>query len=497
MDNVVKNYIDGSFVTSSATETVDVINPATLEVLGQTPLGNKSDVDMAVKAALKAYKQWSKTPVEDRIQPFFRLKMLMETYLEELATLIVKENGKTLIEAKGDVIRGIQMVEVVCGMANLMMGQCLDNIAVDIDCVTIRRPMGVFAGITPFNFPAMVPLWFWPFAVATGNTFILKPSERVPLTQVRLFQLVEEAGFPPGVLNMVCGAKEVVDAFLVHPDIKGISFVGSTPVAKYVYTTAAANGKRVQALGGAKNFLVILPDAPMEKSVKAMVESCCGCAGERCLAGAVIVSVGDCYEKVKELVIKEAQNVIVGNGLDPTTTMGPVISARAKERILSDIETAVKEGAELLLDGRNPNVPGLNGYFLAPTVFGNVKPDTLLATKEIFGPVIALMQVRTLDEAIQLINSSPYGNTTSLFTANGGAARHFVANVNPSMVGINLGVPAPMAFFSFGGSKDSFFGDVKVHGNSSVEFFTEKHTVMTRWFEEGVEAAASPLWHNE
>jgi malonate-semialdehyde dehydrogenase (acetylating)/methylmalonate-semialdehyde dehydrogenase len=383
MDTVVKNYVDGSFVTSSATETVDVINPATLEVLGRTPLGNKSDVDTAVEAALKAYKQWSKTPVVDRLQPFFRLKTLMETYLEELATLIVKENGKTLIEAKGDVIRGIQMVEVVCGMANLMMGECLDNIAVDIDCTTIRRPLGVFAGITPFNFPAMVPLWFWPFAVATGNTFILKPSERVPLTQVRLFELTEEAGFPAGVLNLVHGAKKVVDTFLTHPDIKGISFVGSTPVAKYVYTTGAANGKRVQALGGAKNFLIILPDAPMEKSVKAMVESCCGCAGERCLAGAVIVTVGNCYEEVKGLVLKEAENVVVGNGLDPNTTMGPVISARAKERILSDIETAVSEGAELLLDGRNPHVPGLEGYFLAPTVFGNVKPNTLLTTKEI------------------------------------------------------------------------------------------------------------------
>jgi len=497
MDTVVKNYVDGGFVTSSAAETVDVINPATLEVLGKTPLGNSSDVDTAVEAAQKAYKQWSKTPVADRIQPFFRFKTLMEAHIEELAATIVKENGKTLIEAKGDILRGIQMVEVVCGTPNLMMGQCLENIAVDIDCSAIRRPMGVFTGITPFNFPAMVPLWFWPFAVATGNTFILKPSERVPLTQVRLFELAEEAGFPPGVLNMVHGAKGVVDAFLTHPHIKGVSFVGSTKVAKYVYTTAAANGKRVQSLGGAKNFLIVLPDASMEKSVQAMVDSCCGCAGERCLAGAVIVTVGDCYEKVKELVLKTAGNVVVGNGLDPATTMGPVISAQAKERILSDIETAITEGAELLLDGRNPNVPGLDGYFLEPTVFGNVKPNTLLTSKEIFGPVISIMQVRTLDEAIDLINGSPYGNTTSLFTSNGGAARYFVANVNPSMVGINLGVPAPMAFFSFGGAKDSFFGDVKVHGNSSVEFFTEKHTVMTRWFKEGVDGVVSPMWHSE
>ncbi len=493
----IKNYIDGRFVPSSAAETVDVINPATLEVLGKTPLCSTDDVDTAVEAAHKAYQTWSKTPVVDRVQPFFRLKTLLEAHVGELAELIVKENGKTLIEAKGDILRGIQMVEVACGTPNLMMGECLENIAVDIDCSAIRRPMGVFAGITPFNFPAMVPFWFWPFAVATGNTFILKPSERVPLTQIRLFELAEEAGFPPGVLNMVHGAKDVVDGLLTHPLIKGVSFVGSTKIAKYVYSTATANGKRVQSLGGAKNFLIVLPDAPMEKSIQAMVDSCCGCAGERCLAGAVIVTVGDCYDKVKELVLKTAKNVVVGNGLDPATGMGPVISAQAKERILSDIETAVGEGAELLLDGRDPNVPGLDGYFLAPTVFGNVKPGTLLSTKEIFGPVIGLMRVDTLDAAIDLINSSPYGNTTSLFTSNGGAARYFVSNVNPSMVGINLGVPAPMAFFSFGGSKDSFFGDVKVHGNSAVEFFTEKHTVMTRWFQEGVDAAASPMWHSE
>jgi malonate-semialdehyde dehydrogenase (acetylating)/methylmalonate-semialdehyde dehydrogenase len=496
-NTIVKNYINGRFVDSGAAETVDVINPATLEVLGKTPLGNIEDVDTAVKAAQKAFYRWSKTPVVDRLQHFFKLKKLLDDHMEELATLIVKENGKTFIEAKGDVLRGIQMVEVCCGMSNMMMGECLENIAVDIDCTAIRRPLGVFAGITPFNFPAMVPLWFWPFALATGNTFVLKPSERVPLTQVRIFELAEQAGFPPGVLNMVNGAKDVVDAFLTHPQIKGVSFVGSTPIAKYVYTNAAANGKRVQALGGAKNFLIILPDAPMEKSVTAMVESCTGCAGERCLAGAVIVTVGDCYEQVKELVIKTAGNVVVGSGLDPAATMGPVISAQAKERILGDIETAINEGAELLLDGRNPNVPGMDGYFLEPTVLGNVKPGTLMTTKEVFGPVIGLMSVKSLDDAIELINSSPYGNTTSLFTSNGGAARYFSANVKPSMVGINLGVPAPMAFFSFGGSKDSFFGDVKVHGTSSVEFFTEKHTVMTRWFQEGVDAVASPLWHSE
>lgn len=497
MSEIFKNYIDGKFVDSGAAETVDVINPATLEVLGKTPLGGADDVHAAVQAAKTAFKTWSKVPVVDRMQPFFSLKILLDNHMEELATLIVKENGKTFVEAKGDVLRGIQMVETACGMPSLMMGQVLEDIAVDIDCTAIRRPMGVFAGITPFNFPAMVPLWFWPFAVASGNTYVLKPSERVPMTQLRMFELIHEAGFPPGVINMTHGAKPVVDGFLDHPDIEGINFVGSTGVAKYIYERSGAKGKRSQALGGAKNFIVILPDAPMEKSVKAMVDSCYGCAGERCLAGSVLVAVGDCYDTVKELVIKEAKNVIVGNGLDPEVTMGPVISAEAKERILGDIETAVSEGAELLVDGRNHKVPGLNGYFMGPTVFDKVKPGTLLTDKEIFGPVIGLMQVKSLDEAVELLNSSPYGNTTSIFTSNGGAARYFTSRVNPSMVGVNLGVPAPMAFFSFGGSKDSFFGDVKAHGSSAVEFFTEKHTVMTRWFKEGVDAVASPLWHNE
>jgi malonate-semialdehyde dehydrogenase (acetylating)/methylmalonate-semialdehyde dehydrogenase len=497
MANTIKNYVDGKFVTSNATQTVEVINPATLEVLGHTPLGTKDDVDAAVEAADRAFESWSKTPVIDRLQPFFRLKALMEKHMDEIAGMIVKENGKTFIEGKGDMLRGKQMIEVACGMSNLMMGESMENIAPDIDCTAIRRPLGVFTAITPFNFPAMVPLWFWPFAVATGNTFVLKPSERVPLTQVRLFELIDEAGFPPGVINMVQGTKDVVNGFLTHPKVKGVSFVGSTPVAKYVYETAAANHKRVQSLGGAKNFLVILPDAPMEKSVKAMVDSCYGCAGERCLAGAVIVTVGDAHNEVRELVLKAAKNVVVGNGLEPGTTMGPVISQQAKDRIHRDIQTAIEEGAELLLDGRHIDVTGLDGYFVGPTVFDHVEPNTLLSTKEIFGPVISLMNVDSLDDAIKLVNGSEFGNTTSIFTSNGGAARYFTSRVNPSMVGVNLGVPAPMAFFSFGGSKNSFFGDVKAHGNSSVEFYTEKHAVMTRWFQEGVDAVASPMWHSD
>ncbi len=496
MSGLLKNYIGGEFVDSTSKEKIEILNPATLEVLGHTPLGKRKDIDKAVDAAKKAFKTWSKVPVIDRVQPLFKLKILLDENVDEIATLIVKEHGKTFKEAKGDILRGIQMVEVATGMPTLIQGETLDNIAKDIDCQSLRRPLGVFAGITPFNFPSMVPFWFWPFAIASGNTYVLKPSERVPLTQMKIFELIQQIGLPEGVLNMVHGGKDAVNGILEHPDIKGVNFVGSTPIAKHVYQTGAAYGKRVQALGGAKNFIVMLPDAPVAQSVAAMVDSCLGCAGERCLAGSVLVGVGDAYDKLKDEVLQEVSKVVVGNGLDAKTTLGPVISKDAKERILKDIDTALSEGAELLVDGRNPKTDK-EGYFLAPTVLDKVKPGTMMAQKEIFGPVIGLMQVSNLDEAIELINSSNYANTTSLFTTNGGAARKFVSEVVPSMVGINLGVPAPMAFFSFGGSKDSFFGDVKVHGKSSVEFFTEKHTTMARWYVEGMNDAVSPMWKSE
>jgi len=492
MSKILENYINGTWSKSQGTETFEVINPATEEVIGLTPLGTVNDIDQAVSAAKEAYSSWKDTPVIDRVQPFFKLKMLLEENVDKISTIIVEEHGKTFKEAKGDILRGIQMVEVACGMPSLMMGESISNIARDIDCTATKRPLGVFAGITPFNFPAMVPFWFWPFAVAAGNTYVLKPSERVPLTQMFIFDLISKAGFPKGVINMVHGGKETVNAICDHKDIQGVSFVGSTPIAKHVYSRGTSNGKRVQALGGAKNFMVILPDAAMEASVAAMVDSCYGCAGERCLAGSVLVGVGEAYDKMKELVVKHSNNIVTGSGLDSKTTLGPVISKESKERILSDINTALSEGAELLVDGRESGHD--KGYFLKPTVLDKVKPGTLMATKEIFGPVISLMQVKTMDEAIEILNSSTYANTTSIFTSNGGAARQFISKVAPSMVGVNLGVPAPMAFFSFGGSKDSFFGDVKVHGSSACEFFTERHTSMIRWYEEGTNAAVSPLW---
>lgn len=491
MGEIIKNYINGKFVDSRCSETTEVINPSTTELLGRVTLGHEDDVDAAAKAAFTAFPKWREMPASDRAQCFFNLKGLLEKNYEGLGRLVVNEHGKTLKEALGSVRRAIQMVETAIGIPALLRGEYKDNVARDIDCISQRRPLGVFACIAPFNFPAMVPYWFWPFAVAAGNTYIVKPSEITPLTQTKMFELIHEAGFPEGVVNMVHGGRDAANAILTHPLIKGVSFVGSTPVAKHIYTTGTAHGKRVQALGGAKNCLVILPDAPMEKSVRGMIESCYGCAGERCLAGSVLVGVGEAYPKMRELAVKFAKEIVVGDGLDSKTTMGPVVTKVAKERILKDIDSAVKGGAELLLDGRS--LASKKGNFIGPTIFDRVKPDSIIATKEIFGPVIGLVQVGNLDEAIDLINSSTYGNTTSLFTSNGAAARYFIQRVHPSMVGINLGVPAPMSTFGFGGSKESFFGDVKGQ-IESIDFYTEKHISMIRWFSDSMSDASSPHW---
>jgi len=475
---MIKNYIFGEWIASTGTETIEVINPATEEVLALSPLGTTKDVDKAVTAAKEAFKTWRKTPAIDRTQYLFRLKTLLEENFETLVRLCTQEHGKTLVESRGDVRRGIQMVETACGIPTLMMGQSFEDIATGIDCQSLRQPMGVFAGITPFNFPAMVPFWFWPFAVATGNTYVLKPSERVPLTQIKIFELIEKAGFPKGVMNLVLGGKEVVNSLCSHPDIKGISFVGSTPVAKHVYQLATSNGKRVQALGGAKNFMVVLPDANLETSVKTCLESIVGCAGQRCLAGSVILCVGNTYDEVKKQMLRAASDMIVGDGSDPRTQMGPVISKASVERIKGLIQSAIDEKGELLLDGRNHNS---KGYFLKPTVIGEVSPQMRIAREEIFGPVVCLAKVKSLDEAIQWINSSPFANTASLFTNSGAAARQFSYEAAPTMLGLNIGVPAPMSFFSFGGSKDSFFGDIKAHGQSGVQFFTDTKVTIQRW----------------
>ncbi|MEZ4741615.1 MAG: CoA-acylating methylmalonate-semialdehyde dehydrogenase [Bdellovibrionota bacterium] len=477
----LKHYINGKWTDSSATEFYDVINPASEELLARTPLGTKAEVDAAVDAASQAYAHWKKTPVIDRIQPFFRLKSLMEKDFDLLAAEITKEHGKTLLESKGSVRRAIQMVETATSMPSLIMGEFQEDIAQSIDSHSVKQSMGVFAGIAPFNFPAMVPYWFWPFAVAAGNTYVLKPSERVPLTQILLTKLVEKAGFPPGVLNIVHGGKEVVNALCTHPSVKGVSFVGSTEVAKYVYKTSASHYKRVQSLGGAKNFMVILKDAHLEKAVDTALDSIIGCAGERCLAGSVIISIGqDVAQKVAEKMQERVKSIRIGDGMDPTTQMGPLISQAAKERICNMIDNAVKQGAELVIDGRI-GVENMRGYFLKPTVLANIHKDQKIAQEEVFGPVICLATANSLDQAIEWINSSRYANTTTLFTTSGAAARKFRYEVHPGMVGINIGVPAPMSFFSFGGAKESFFGDIKVHGKASVDFFTDKKVTIERW----------------
>jgi malonate-semialdehyde dehydrogenase (acetylating)/methylmalonate-semialdehyde dehydrogenase len=477
---MIRDYVDGRWVESSAKSSVPILNPATGEKLEDCPMGGASDVDRAVKAAQAAFLEWRHVPVIERVQPLFRLKPLMEANLEAIATQVTKEHGKTLVEARASVKRGIQMLETATGMPSFQKGEFLEDIARGIDCQTIRQPMGVFAGIAPFNFPAMVPFWFWPFAVASGNTYVLKPSERVPLTHKLIFDLFEKAGFPKGVMNLVHGGKEVVDALCTHPLVKGVNFVGSTPVAKHVYTTASSHGKRVQALGGAKNVMVVLHDAVMDKAVATALESVIGCAGERCLAGSVILSIGDdTYAEVKKRMVPLAADISVGDGLDPHVNMGPVISAESKTRIEGLIQSAIDEGAELLLDGRK-DVPS-KGFFLKPTVLGNVTEKMRVAQEEIFGPVVLLAKAKTLDEGIAWINRMSFANTTTIFTSSGPAARKFCSEIAPAMVGVNIGVPAPMSFFSFGGSKDSFYGDIKAHGSSSVNFFTDEKIITQRW----------------
>lgn len=483
---MIKNFIGGEWVESRSQLSVEVLNPATEELLERCPLGSLGDVELAVEAAEAAYASWRQTPVIDRVQPLFRLKALMEENFEDLARMVTLENGKTLVEARGSVRRGIQMIETACGTPSLMLGQVAEDIAPGIDSQAVKQPMGVFAGIMPANFPAMVPFWFWPFAVACGNTYILKPSERVPLTQVKICTLIEKAGFPKGVVNLVNGGKDVVDALCTHPKIRGVSFVGSTPVAKHVYTTACASGKRVQALGGAKNTMVVLPDAIMDKSVATALESIIGCAGQRCLAGSIVLCVGDvAYKTVTDKIVKAAADVSIGDGLDPNTQMGPVISQQSKDRILNLIQSALDEGATMELDGRLLNSDESEkpekGFFLRPTVLSGVTREMRIAQEEVFGPVVLLSKTDSLDNAIEWVNSSGFANTTTLFTTSGAAARQFSYEVHPSMVGINIGVPAPMSYFSFGGSKDSFFGDVKVHGQASIGFFTDTKVTIHRW----------------
>ncbi len=477
------NYIGGKWSRSDSTRFGEVRNPVNDELLAQVPLGAASDVDRAVEAARKAFPGWRATPPVNRVRFLFALRNLMEKRFDDLASTVTLEHGKTLDESRSSIRRAIDNVDLALGIPTRMQGTSLEDIATGIDCHTVRQPLGVFAAITPFNFPAMVPMWFLPHAVACGNTFIVKPSERVPLSQIKMFELMHEAGFPEGVVNLVHGAKDAVDAILGHPGIAGVSFVGSSPVAHYVYRRAAETGKRVQALGGAKNFVVVMPDADLQRAAAISTESCFGCAGERCLANSVVLAVGDAYPKMRELLVAEAGKLRVGDGLEPGVTMGPLITRQHREKVLGYIEKGLAEGARLILDGRHytdPKHP--EGYFLGPSVFDEVTPEMTIGREEIFGPVLCLMKAKDFDEAVEIVRAHELGNATSIFTSSGKWAREYRYRVEPSMLGVNIGVAAPMAYFPFGGSKGSFYGDLKAHGQDAIDFFTDKKVVISRWF---------------
>lgn len=479
---VIPNYIAGRWTPSSATESLPIINPATGEPLGRVPLSTAAEVADAVASAARAFPAWRDIPPVERIQVLFRLKSLLEQHLDELAESMTREHGKTKDESAGELMRGIESITHACAIPTLMMGDTLENIASGVDCETIRQPLGVFAVITPYNFPVMIPLWFWPVAIATGNTVVLKPSERDPLTHQRIIELAALAGLPPGVLNVVHGDQRAVEALVEHPDVKGVSFVGSSAVAKRLYGQAAAGGKRVQALGGAKNHLIVLPDADLDASARAAVASAFGATGQRCLAGSIVVGVGEAYRPVRERVLDGAASLRLGYGLDPAVTMGPLISAHHRERVAGYVAAGEQEGARLVLDGRAATVSGHPaGHWFGPTVFEEVDPDMSIGREEIFGPVIGLTHADSLDAAIDLVHRNQYGNAISLFTTSGKAAREFRYRAGISMLGINIGVAAPMACFPFGGSRGSFYGDLKAQGKDAIEFYTDTRVVISKW----------------
>ncbi|MGB6959925.1 MAG: CoA-acylating methylmalonate-semialdehyde dehydrogenase [Candidatus Acidiferrum sp.] len=477
-----QNYINGAWRRSASTEFFDVTNPATSEVLARTPMSSPADVDAAVQAASAAFPAWRRTPPGERIRYLFTFRNLLEEHIDELSRLITIENGKTFGEAKAELRRGIENVEVACGIPMMMQGYNLEDVTPGVDEMQIRQPLGVVAAIVPFNFPAMIAYWFLPYAIACGNTFIIKPSERVPLSLCRAFELLEKTGLPKGVVNLVNGGREVVDALCDHPQIRAISFVGSTPVAKHVYARAAAAGKRMQCQGGAKNHVVVLPDADMELATQIISDSAFGCAGQRCLAVSVAVTIGDAQKAFRDSIAHAASTLRVGNGLEPNIQMGPVISPGSKQRIESLIAAGVGEGAKAVLDGRNAKIPKYeSGSFLTPTVLDGLPSSSQLAHTEIFGPVLSLIHANTLDEAMDFLRRSPYGNQASLFTTSGSAARKFRYEAPAGNIGINIGVAAPMAYFPFSGWKESFFGVQHGQGRDAVEFFSESKIVVERW----------------
>jgi malonate-semialdehyde dehydrogenase (acetylating)/methylmalonate-semialdehyde dehydrogenase len=485
--HTLKNYINGEWVEADTTTYRDIINPANMKTIGRVPISTANELGQAVTAAQDAFPEWRRMTALARARYLSRLRELLEDAFEEISRAGVMEHGKTIDESRGETRRGIENVEVATGMPSLMMGYNLEDIARGIDEYMIRQPLGVFGCIAPFNFPFMVPLWFLPYAVATGNTYIVKPSPWTPISQVKLFELIDEAGFPPGVINMVHGDVDVANAMLQHPDIQGISFVGSTQIGRdIIYKTATAHGKRVQAQCGAKNFLVVMPDAEVNRTIASLMTSFFGNTGQRCLSGANLIIVGDeaFYRRFLQKVVTTSSNIRIGYGLDENIQMGPLQAETRKRRVLGFIDQGITEGADLILDGRKMQVIGnypLN-CFLGPSIFENVTPDMTIAREEIFGPVMSVFRATTLDEAIELVNQSSFGNASSIFTDSGKAARQFQYDVQTGNVGINIGVAAPMAFFPFSGMKDSFFGDLHGQGRDAVNFFTEQKVVIVRWF---------------
>jgi len=478
----LQNFINGQWQVASTSVYQAVVNPATQEVLGQVPLSSGSDVEQAARAAQDALPAWRRVPPGERVQYLYRLKTLLEQNREDLARLITQECGKTLEEARGELQRAIENVEVACGIPILIQGHISEDISPGVDELMLRQPVGVCAAITPFNFPGMIPFWFFPYAIACGNTYIIKPSERVPLTMQRVFQLIEAIGLPKGVMNLVNGGKEAVDAILDHPAVRAVSFVGSTQVARYIYSQSTAKGKRAQCQGGAKNPVVILPDADMDMSTKIVADSAFGCAGQRCLAASLAITVGESRNLFTEAIAEAAQKRVVGYGLDPQVQMGPVITPQSQARIQGLLAEGIAEGGRILVDGRNAVIKGFEqGNFLRPTIMDNIPESGTIATTELFGPALGLIHVNSLEEAISLINKGKYGNQASLFTSSGSAARKFRYEVEAGNVGINIGVAAPIAYFPFSGWKDSFFGDLHGQAMDAVDFFTQKKVVVERW----------------
>src|ERR1700691_304832 len=479
------HFIDGRWTDSPSTDLRDIVNPATGETLAQVPLADANEVNQAIESAAAASPEWRRAPPEDRIQPLFRLKMLLEEHIDDIARIITQENGKTFAEAKAEMRRAIENVEVACGIPTMMQGYNLEDVARGIDETMIRQPLGVVAAITPFNFPGMIPFWFLPYAIACGNTLIVKPSERVPLTMKLAFELLERIGLPKGVVNLVNGGKVAVDTLIDHPSVRAISFVGSTPVARYIYARAGANGKRAQCQGGAKNYVIVLPDADMQMATQIISDSAFGCAGQRCLAVSVAVTVGEAQKTFRDSITESAANLRVGNGLDEGVQMGPVITRQSKERVQNLIGVGARDGAKVVIDGRNPKVAKYEaGNFVKPTVLDGVPASSELTNTEIFGPVLSLVHAGNMDEAMDLVARSPFGNQASLFTSSGSAARRFRHETPAGNIGINIGVAAPMAYFPFSGWKDSFFGIMHAQGRDAVEFYTEKKIVVERWAKE-------------